>query len=114
MYSTQPDSFNNKSILTGTDEEGEGEWGKKYVGKIIDRKALYRVISVKRKVDQFFQRDEQGRFSPKDGAEMVSFELGFDLPASSSPATGDFSRIREFVRILKNMPQPKRDGSIEE
>ena len=45
-------------INAGTDAEGHGEWGKKYVGKIIDRKSLNRVISVKRKVDQFFDREE--------------------------------------------------------
>ena len=59
-------------------------------------------------------RDEKGRFLPKEGAEVVAFEFGFDLP--SSPATGDFSHIREFVRILKNMPGPKKgtQDSIEE
>ena len=86
--------------------------GKKYVGKIVDRKSLNRIISVKRKVDQFFDRDEKGRFSPKGGAEAVALEFDFDLP--TSPATGDSGRIREFVRILKNMPQPKRGNTIEE
>ena len=84
------------------------------MGRIVDRKSLNRVISVKRKVDQFFDRDERGRFTPKDGAEVIAFEFGFDLP-TSNPATGDFSHIREFVRILKNMPGPKRDNNnIEE
>ena len=49
---------NHNTSNTGTNAEGDGYWGQKFVGKFVDKKGLNRIISIKRKVDQFFDREE--------------------------------------------------------